>query len=164
MKERFPFNRQDSAPVAGLCPPIYIVSPDAPMTGFCCSTTVWGTWTHWDTATKRSIACINDKKLCQGCLRQLPHRWKGFLHLYNPQFTREWFVELTPLADKSLKGATINQPSLRGLHLEFRREFRVKKSTILVACTGTWQGPGELPKPKEPEVSLARIFGLAERS
>lgn len=163
MAKRYQLARAGAPPVQGLCPPVRVLDPDLPISAFICSTEIFAIWTHWDPRIRRTVACTEGAgSLCQGHLQQLPMRWKGYLHLFGMRTKAEFFLELTPLGAKHFNSTVTGLPGIRGLHMEFRREYRTKKSSIITAVTGEWVGPGDLPKPKTPELSLTRIFGLDE--
>src|SRR5262245_10185185 len=53
-------------------------------------------WTHWDGDT--TIPCITPHSSCPGHKRNLPRRYKGYLHVWDSRLRAEQFLELTPVA------------------------------------------------------------------
>lgn len=117
-------------------------------------------YTHWNPDEGRSEACINGKELCPGCLAKMPIRYKAYLHCYSESHDEEFFVEMTALAMEKLEKLLGGWETLRGTQLEFRREYNVKKSTIISRVIGRWVKKQELPKPKTPEITLGALFGV----
>lgn len=120
------------------------------------SSTIWGVWTHYDGA--RTVGCLRQKSVCQGCVNQLPRRWKGYLHAYDCRRRHYVFVELTPTAARSLLEQVGKQTSLRGVRLDLKRT-QSDKGRLVPTIAGWVDNPQNLPHPADPEETLRKMWG-----
>jgi hypothetical protein len=74
---------------------------------------------HWN--GRRSEPCIIPSDECSGCKRQLPTKWKGYLHVRKLDGEQDGFLEITPHVNDSLLSQAPSKPSLRGWRIEIRR-------------------------------------------
>lgn len=153
--------RPERRPPGRSCPPIKPVPIPQGFQGYCCSLEPWDCFTHWNPGTKRTEPCVQGKKLCPGHLANMPLRYKAYLHMYAPHTKTEFFVELTALACERLEVACEGHTSLRGLLLQFKREYNDKRATVITTLLGRWTHEDVLlPQPKTPEITLSAIFGI----
>lgn len=149
--------RQDKPPAVLRVVPIVCVAATQRIEAYCCSKTLWGTWTHWD--GRRTVPCMTDRKVCGDCQKGLPKRWRGFLLIH--EFVRKatFFVELTPLGAQGLLEQLGTRP-LRGRRILIRRQRDTKRAPLIVDLLGDDLRLDGLPAPQDPLPTLRRLWGI----
>ena len=123
------------------------------------SRSVFGIWIHWNGL--RSEACFTEKKVCPGCTKGLPRRWKGYLHALATHLNgKDCFLELTPLAVTSILSQVPQGEILRGLRLEVRRTAGGEKGRLQVVVLGDINPGNGLIAERDPISVLSRLWGL----
>jgi hypothetical protein len=129
--------------------------------GVILSQKVWGVMTHWnDHAGKRgrSERCTRQLGSCAGCERQMPTRWKGYVHYFDFEAKREKFCELTPAAFEMIDTQCPKQRELRGLRIRVRRSEGGSTGRLRVELT-LYSGDLErLPPERNPEPFLETLW------
>ncbi len=154
--------------VSGCAPPqagpqFKVIQLDAgeSVDGVILAPSVWGVITHWNEGAGvkgRSQRCTRDKGACDGCEKELPSRWKGYIHFYNFANKSEEFLEITPGAfDKLLLEAPTDRP-LRGLRLRAQRSKGGKNGRLKLEL-GLFAGSMDaFPKTRDPEPILEILW------
>lgn len=118
-----------------------------------------GFWTHWN--GMRSEPCFRNHKECPGHLQQHPRRWKGYIHIHDDKLREEQFLELTPIAAKSLLNIVGLNTTLRGQRAMIQR-MNGNKARLTVQLL-TPVGPGIImPAAKDVYPILANLWHLPE--
>jgi len=125
------------------------------------STTIWGVMTHWnDNAGKhgRSERCTKDEGYCEACEKQMPTRWKGYLHVFDFYARRDMFLELTPASCEALELQALPDAPLRGQRLIAERGHGGKRTRISTKIEPFYGDLTNLPDPVEPEGVLEKLW------
>lgn len=129
--------------------------------GVILSPAVWGVMTHWNTMAGpkgRSERCTKVKGHCSGCERELPSRWKGYVHYFDFEKKAEAFLEITPEAFKKLEREAPPGVTLRGLRLRAKRSSSSVHGRLNVEL-GLFHGKiDSLPPPRDPEPILETLW------
>lgn len=129
--------------------------------GVICSPTIWGVMTHWNDLggpRGRSERCCAPKATCYGCDKQLPSRWKGWLHCFDLRTRNEIFLEITPAGGEQIEIERPKDGTLRGLKIEARRSQGGDRGRFTVTL-GLFSGDLEkLPAAKDPEPVLEVLW------
>jgi hypothetical protein len=75
---------------------------------------------HWDPIVRRSVHCLEDPTLCEGCKREMPTKYRGYLCIENTVRRQAW-VEITNECALDLLAQTATYDSLRGLMIKLTR-------------------------------------------
>jgi len=129
--------------------------------GAICSPAIWGVVTHWNDGAGpkgRSERCTADKGACTGCDRELPSRWKGYVHLFDLHKRQEVFLEITPGAFDRILTEAPKGGTLRGLRLKARRSKGGDQGRFECELH-LYAGDIELlPRPRDPEPILEILW------
>jgi hypothetical protein len=121
------------------------------------SESFWGCWVHWNGQTTEP--CFEDVKKCAGHLRQLPLRWKGYLHGFEHERSKDIFLEFTALAAQQLLSFFEHAALLRGKRFSVSR-MQGDKSRLRVQPLATVEHANSLPDAKSPLSVLAKLWVL----
>jgi hypothetical protein len=119
---------------------------------------IWGVYVHWNGS--KTEPCFEDKKKCPGHARQLPLRWKGYLHVWDHERKEECFLELTPLSAEQLLEQLGQLCGMRGSRCRVER-MDGDKARLRVTLLGAGDHHGELPAEKSPLPTLSKLWGIA---
>lgn len=104
------------------------------------SRSIFGFATHWDDRAGkkgRSEECtMSTEGECTGCDRELPRRWKGFLHVFCFARKADVFLEITPAVAESIQQQAEHGSALHGQRLILRRGDKGPKTRIRVELQG----------------------------
>lgn len=123
------------------------------------SSQFWGVWVHWNGS--RTEPCFEDVKRCPGHLRQLPLRWKGYLHGFEHERSRDIFLEFTALAAQQLLSFFDSDALLRGKRFNIMR-MQGDKSRLRVQPLATVEHASSLPDGKSPLDVLSKLWVLPQ--
>lgn len=125
--------------------------------------------THWDNQRRCTIPCIRPYEECEGHLKRMPQRAKGYLHCFRVQVTQdrpvqqeECFLELTPVASADLWHGCGNPTSIRGSYFSLTRKQGQKAHLVVAVWRGKGCDPEQLPAPKSPYESVMRMWGFLD--
>lgn len=150
-------NRDDRPPKAG--PKWWIERIGAGREGLFTifSRNIFGVWTHWQ--LHGSQPCFNRKEDCEGCKRNFPRRWKGYLHAYDHHAKRQCFLEITPIVAESIQQQLGEDQPVRGYRLKMKRG-NGPKARVKVEVLAPLGGGPELVEEKFPEETLRKLWSL----
>jgi len=120
-------------------------------------TRIYGYWTHW---SGRTDPCIEPKEECQGCKRQDPQRWKGYVFCQRDDNGELGFLELTPLGKKKVLDLLGGERHLRGGRIKVMRGAG-DKSALSYMLLRHWFAEFEgvsIPEDVHPEDTLRILF------
>jgi len=140
--------------------PILKIRRDDVKTFIVLSPRVWGHATHWD--GKRSVRCTLNSGRCICQSGEVATRDKGHVLVANGVGQTLGFLELTPLAWEALLLFSVNVDGLRGKAIKVFRQYQSMKGQLMIEDWGFYQGEGPLPKDRDPEPTLRRIYGLPD--
>lgn len=125
--------------------------------------------THWDNQRRCTIPCIKPYEECEGHLKRMPQRAKGYLHCLSVQVSQdrpilkdECFLELTPVAFNDLWQGCGNPASIRGAYFSLTRKAGPKAHLVVAVWRGKGCHPDELPAVKSPYESVMRMWGFLD--
>lgn len=156
------YRRDDIPPESG--PALKIVrlkaceSCNVSLLGSC----VVGYWTHWGT---RTLPCTLPREECEGCRRQFPQRWKGYIHCLREDRTEEGFLEVTKITRETILEHVGGEKFLRGSRIKVLRG-KGDKTTLRVLLLRPWAAEHPdipLPDEKSPEQTLRALFEFGTR-
>ena len=124
----------------------------------CQSPQIWGFYCHW--TGKDSVPCTGQNQSCNGCVKGLPRRWKGYLHVVDLQSHLEGFLELTPLSATCVNDQTAADFSLRGCRLQVVRGNGGAHSRLRITVLPDLAGGQGLRESKDPIITLGRLWEL----
>jgi len=130
------------------------------VTGTITSPTIQGYWTHW--WNDRTVPHIVGEKLCKPCLKFIPMRWAGFIHLVGSGGGKGVFIELTQTARDRLLACTSKEEPLRGTIVSVSREGRRLRSPLVFQVLGRHHADEKLIRSPDILPTLERLWGLAE--
>lgn len=150
-------NREDKPPKSG--PKWWIERIKAGSEGLFTvfSRSVYGVWTHW--ALHGSSPCFSRKDDCEGCKRQWPRRWKGYLHAYDHHNKRQCFLEITPLVAEGITQQLGEGQPLRGYRLKLKRGAGPKARVKVEVLAPLGGGPA-LVDEQFPEETLRKLWSM----
>jgi len=149
--------RQDHAPRPGPELPILRHKANTPTRYLLLSRSLFGLWTHW--IDDCSMPCLEPRAGCDGCKRQKPRRWKGYLHAIRMDNREEGFLELTPFAAKALELQVGGAITLRGVQMKCSRGNGQKTRLKIEVVYALPSSEGfELPEEKSPEITLRQLW------
>lgn len=119
----------------------------------------WGTWTHYN--GRSTEPCLKPKKECPGCKRQLAHRWKCYIHVWNLQRQTDEFLELTPASRAQLDDQLPTGEPYRGQRIEVARG-KGDKSRLTVLLLPAVPVHGKMPESKDPYKLLCKLWGFPQ--
>lgn len=154
-----PYRREDSPPPAG--PRLKIIRPKAAesFNVAILGSRVHGFWTHYHDRTE---PCTEPKDQCEGCKRQWPSRWKGYVHALQEPGMIEGFLELTALGRERVLDLVGGEAMLRGSRLKIQRGGGVKTQLRFMLLRG-WNGEHagcEIPAEVDPIETLHALFSF----
>lgn len=151
-----PLDRQDQPPRSGPAIEIRRLRAGGAAT-LLCLTNLQGFWTHWNGL--RSEPCFRDHSKCPGHLRQLPRRWKGYVHSFDVFDRVDFFQELTPLAVEQIQRVVGKATPLKAMRLSLKRGNgdRTRLKVEVVRMEERLDG---LPAGKDVWPVLAKLWGL----
>lgn len=120
---------------------------------------IQGYWVHWNGL--RSEPCFQDHQTCPGHLRQLPRRWKGYLHCFDLVERVELFLELTPLAVKQVKAVCGQESGWRGVRMSVKRH-NGDRTRLTVEVSKLSDNVDRLPAAKDVWPVLAQLWGMVD--
>jgi hypothetical protein len=123
------------------------------------SRSLFGVNVHWNGA--KSEPHFKEEKNCNGCLKKMPMRWKGFLHGFCHEMGQEVFLELTPASAHSLLDQLGQGTVMRGNRIQVKRT-KGDKGRLIIACLTAVPNPESLPPEKDPATSLLRLWGFQD--
>lgn len=117
---------------------------------------IFGLWTHW--LGDESQPCFKGKP-CPHCKRELPRRWKGYLHALFTNKKGQGFVELTPLTARKIMDLCGTETALRGYRIKIWRHAG-DKAHLGVEMLPPCEIKGKLPDAQDPWTVLAKLWKL----
>lgn len=94
------------------------------------SKNVFGQYVHWYGG--RSHECAADSSQCNGCLRQWPRKWLGYLYVHEISHEQPVFLELTRRACELLWAQAPQDENLRGVQVRISKTKGGSKGRYLV--------------------------------
>jgi hypothetical protein len=152
-------SRQDAIPPAGPEIWIYRLKAGEKATLIVYGSKVWGVWTHWN--GKSSEPCFTPHDLCTGHKRELPAKWKGYLHGFLYEKQQEVFMEFTPTAAKVLKGEVDLGLPLRGSRITMQRTS-AQNGRLKVSALAPAPDILKITPEKEPWETLCKLWGISD--
>jgi hypothetical protein len=162
-------DRMDSCPPPG--PELNVIRLKAMQTfsGVSLGTRIRGYRTHWDKGAKQTIPCFQPHIDCDGHRRNLPQRWKGYLHVERHRRLddrrvekEEGFLELTPVAAMDLRNGLGHIADLRGIPFTLTRLNGDKAHLRVAVFLDHVVAVSELPPERSPYETLMRIWGFLD--
>jgi len=154
------FNEQGQAPKPGPSLPIVRVTDAARHIFTVFSPAVWGVWTHWD--GRRSVPCMLPVETCPFHRRQLPLRWKGYVHVFDHNERQQSYLELTPAGVQMLQTQLAPGESLRGILLNVERSKGGPKGRLIIEVKPNHAPSSQLTEEKHPREALTSLWGLKQ--
>lgn len=124
------------------------------------SESLYGLNIHYGRTSLRSSPHFTDKERCEGCKADVPMRWKGYLHCICHEKGQEVFLELTPASAQSLL-VQLPGGNLRGNRIQVKRT-KGDNGRLIISVLTACQTPECLPKSKNVEQSLLRLWGFSQ--
>lgn len=150
---------ENTPPTSG--PEIYIYRLGAAesLTFHVFSRALFGIWVHWDRYNKRSTPHYSDTARCDSCQRELPKRWKGFLHVWCVEKKQQLFLELTPSSANALQSQLASGETLRGKGV-FVQRTKGKNGRLLIRVLPGSIDPQTMPEELDPLRSIMALWGI----
>jgi hypothetical protein len=125
------------------------------------STAVFGQMVHF--YGFRSHECTKDHSACNGCERQWPHKWKGYLHCWQHLQQREVFLELTSTAVEQIEGLIDEEKPLRGVTVSIRKTKGGRYGRYVCAIVSRDHSSANLPEEKDPYPILKFLWNCKNK-
>lgn len=135
----------DGVPPAGPDKDIIRLKAGETRTVLILSEEIRAVFVHWNDSSGRkgrTEPCQRDQ--CQGCLRKLPRKWLGYIHVWLMKVKKDAFMELTAGAVEDLTNSLPVKQSLRGTQAVIQR-LGADKARLKVDV---------FPTPKEVDLSV----------
>jgi len=117
-----------------------------------------GVWCHWNPKGNCSEPHYKDPAQCPGCVARRNKRWKGYLHCFCHEMGQDVFLEFTPHSAGSLSRQLPCNGSFRGNRFRIERS-KGENGRLMVAILTAVQTPDSLPKEKNPQASILKLWG-----
>jgi hypothetical protein len=119
-------------------------------------TQIRGIWVHWNPTSSQSEPHHHDN--CPACKKEMPKRWKGFLHCWDDASHQEIFLELTPTSASAVMTAILGDNLLRGTVMTVSRGPKAN-SRLNVHVQVYRRDEKALPREKDPRLSILKLWG-----
>lgn len=160
------FNQPNQPPAPGPREPIIRVRANQARDVVVLSEAWWAIVVHWEPTEKRSFPCYVPQCECERCARELPKRWRAYLHVLVRQGGKyeEGFLELTPGMADYLNIELGEGVDLRGQRWRLERGNGEKaRVRIAVQPHHSAISKDPLPPARSPEMDLMRLWGFLKR-
>jgi hypothetical protein len=107
----------------------------------------------------RTLPCVKVLGYCEGCSRQLPKRWKGYLAIVSPADGRYAILELTEEARRTCPGLCDGESNLRGQRIVLKRRGTSARSSVQAQILPFTLQPN-LPEMFDLKEALQRLWRL----
>lgn len=135
-ENRFFWSGPPSEKFEGRLPRVDVVIPlpSLPVKGIIMCRSIVGTYLHW--TGERTAPCMGDAQDCEGCRRDHPRRWKGYLAITKVPSGMVCLAQLT--AEAVASDICLSDPkcNLIGLTLEVARCGKSKTSRLVAKVSG----------------------------
>lgn len=149
------------APKPGPRVQIFRCVKSATLTATILNDTYWGLLTHWDGKANRSRPCLGKKCDCQE--RQIPTRFKGWVHVLRFPQNDMLFFELTPQAVEQIEKQIPRETSWRGYRIQARRSNSTTHGRLIVEVLEAKSNLENLPVGQDPEEVLRNLWNMKTR-
>lgn len=120
-----------------------------------CATKIYGMYVHWVGKTQPHT---EPKQKCDGCKREAPIRWYGWLHCCSGEQLTPFFLELTSLSAQCALDAMGGQV-VRGSKLLVWREGGKLRAPLLIEKLADYDGlKGKVPDAANPSATLTKLW------
>lgn len=126
--------------------------------GWILSAAIWGVWTHW--TGRFSVPCQQNGTPCPRETHKLPQRWKGYLHVQDPDKEVSTLIELTPESAREVMAQASLTGNLRGCMIELQRGEKANNSRLIARLLIRHHNPDDLPAAVDPEPTLRHLWGM----
>lgn len=149
----------DLPPVASRLPHLPLISakPGRPVVGLVTCRRLRGVYTHF--LGNRTQPCM--KLNCEGCQKNLPHRWEGYVSLWTATPCKHVLVRLTEAAVNDMHGSAPDWTNIRGLHLSVERASSRANSRLLAKVSVYENNQVRLPEEPDLIAHLVLIWRLS---
>lgn len=154
------YHRQSLPPASGPDLLVRRLKAEEKLTFQIIAQAIAGFWVHWSKGENHSEPCMGPKSICPGCDKDLPKRWKGFLHVGNMHNRRQEFLELTPAPAQMLLDQVGQGEVLRGLRIQCERG-KGPKARVRVTVLPPLDGCPALPVELDPTPTLEKLWKLS---
>lgn len=149
------FTQVDTPPQGRKVIPIRQVRKDERLSLIVCGTKLYGMYVHWLGKTQPHT---EPKTKCDGCVREAPMRWYGWLHCCSPEQLTSFFLELTPISAQNALDA-MGGEVVRGSKLLCFREGSKLRAPVLIEKLADYDcSRGAPPQPANPSATLTKIW------
>jgi hypothetical protein len=107
------------------------------------STCLEGCFSHWCGNHTQACYCSEGERNLYPPIHV--HRWKGFLHVMADSTGKQFFLELSLDAARSLLSRLDAKTPLRGLRVAVRREPETKRGSIILDIVSRVTHPDDMP-------------------
>lgn len=115
---------------------------------------------HW--LGDRTAMHFDPAEECEHCLKNLPKKWKGYLHVYCSELHQEVFLEFTARSAESFKMQVSNPEHLRGCVFQLKRG-KTKNARMDVRILTPVAVDVVLPSGKDPRRHILKLYGYSDR-
>lgn len=120
------------------------------------SRSIYGQYIHW--YGNRSHKCTRDEKKCNGCDRNWPTKWLGYLDAHNIHTEERVFLELTKTACDLLDKQVPPGENLRGVQVRICKTKGGPKGRYKVEVLSRRVDDPTLPQEKDPLTTLEFLW------
>jgi len=120
------------------------------------SKSIYGQNIHW--YARRSHECTKDFKRCNGCDRNWPAKWLGYLHAWHLGEDKPCFIELTRTACDLLVRQAPEKEPLRGLQVRISKSRGGPKGRYHVEVLERRVADAQLPQERDPLTVLRFLW------
>jgi len=114
---------------------------------------------HW--LGNRTAMHFEPAEECEHCLKNLPSKWKGYLHVYAVELKQEFFLEFTKITASAFQHQVANPDHLRGCTFRLKRgKSKNSRMSIIILAPVTVETA--LPPEKDPRPCILRLYGYSD--
>jgi hypothetical protein len=114
---------------------------------------------HW--VGDRSVPHFEPASECAECLKNMPKRWKGYLHCFAQELRQEVFLEFTPKTAEGFLLQVPNAAHLRGCRFQLKRG-KSRNARMAVSILDPVNVQDAIPKAKDPRRSILKLYGYSD--
>jgi len=152
-----PYRREDNPPPAGPKLKLFRLKAGESANFALLGQKVHGVWTHWN---GRTDPCIEPKELCNGCAKQHPQRWKGYIFARHESTLELGFLEVTQAMREKLIALLNGEQWMRGSRVKALRG-NGQKTSVQYLLLRPWLQEHEgqpMPDDVSPMETLRVLF------
>lgn len=150
----------DDVPKLGVEVYVFRMPKERTLTFTAWGDTIRGFDVHW--LGDRTAMHFEPAAECEHCLKNLPSKWKGYLHVFCVELRQEVFLEFTKVTANGFKLQVPNSEHLRGCVFQIKRG-KSANSRMDIRMLSPLAPDVVLPPAKDPRPVILKLYGYSEQ-